>query len=36
VGQTFRLFEAAEAARPDRLVTPVARRAQAGAASRAV
>jgi hypothetical protein len=31
VGQTFRLFEAAEAARPERLVTPVARRASQGA-----
>jgi hypothetical protein len=37
VGQTFRLFEAAEAARPERLVTPVARRASpAGAAAQAV
>ncbi len=32
VGQTFRLFDAAEAARPERLVTPVVRRTQAGAA----
>ena len=37
VGQTFRLFEAAATARPDRLVTPVDRRSvQAGAAARAV